>query len=91
MFEAPIVMPHPYRTGNYTPVQTEVALSACHFEGTIPTELLGGQYVRNGSNPASPFASTSALLVEDFEKPYHWVGPTERSAESDSMLTLSAV
>ena len=62
---------HPYRDGNYAPVQTEVPLTKCNFSLEIPLELAGGMYIRNGSNPAStqsPSASRSQA-----EPSYHWV------------------
>ena len=44
---------HPYLTGNFTPVQTELPLTSCSYTGTIPEELAGGEYVRNGGNPVT--------------------------------------
>lgn len=42
---------HPYLSGNFAPVTTECPLTDCFYEGTIPEELAGSQYVRNGGNP----------------------------------------
>lgn len=42
---------HPYLTGNFAPVEKCFPLTPCSYEGTIPIELAGGQYVRNGGNP----------------------------------------
>ena len=44
---------HPYLTGNFTPIQSELALTPCSYTGTIPNELAGGEYVRNGGNPVT--------------------------------------
>ena len=38
-------------------------LTPCHFTGSIPEELVGGQYVRNGGNP---------LTNEDLGRDAHW-------------------
>ncbi|KAK3397552.1 retinal pigment epithelial membrane protein [Sordaria brevicollis] len=43
---------HPYLSGNFAPVQKCYPLTPCSYEGTIPADLAGGQYVRNGGNPA---------------------------------------
>lgn len=59
---------HPYRSGNYAPVTVETPLTVCAVEGAVPVELLGGMYVRNGSNPAGP---TDAAALN--EPAYHWV------------------
>lgn len=56
---------HPFLTGNFSPVQDEHELTACSFTGSIPRELWGGQYVRNGSNPS---------YFQGNEKRYHWYG-----------------
>ncbi|KAJ5716885.1 9-cis-epoxycarotenoid dioxygenase [Penicillium malachiteum] len=39
-----------YFTGNYVPIDVTIDEKPCEFEGAIPEEFLGGQYVRNGSN-----------------------------------------
>ena len=44
---------HPYLSGNFAPIQQTVALTPCTYAGSIPEELAGGEYVRNGSNPVS--------------------------------------
>lgn len=36
--------------GNFAPVLKNKDLTSCAFTGTIPLELSGGQYVRNGGN-----------------------------------------
>lgn len=45
--------PHPYLHGNFAPFQQVQPLTPCSFTGTIPDELAGGEYVRNGGNPVS--------------------------------------
>jgi carotenoid cleavage dioxygenase-like enzyme len=55
--------PHPYLTGNFAPVQQTLVLTPCHYTGSIPNELHGGQYVRNGGNPAAN---------EDLGREAHW-------------------
>ncbi|KAL8791167.1 MAG: hypothetical protein Q9195_006006 [Heterodermia aff. obscurata] len=42
---------HPYLSGNFAPIYTELPLTPCTFTGSIPIELLGGEYIRNGGNP----------------------------------------
>lgn len=44
---------HPYLGGNFAPIQQTVDLTPCTYTGSIPRELAGGEYVRNGSNPVS--------------------------------------
>jgi carotenoid cleavage dioxygenase-like enzyme len=44
---------HPYLSGNFAPIQRTVPLTPCTYAGSIPEELAGGEYVRNGSNPVS--------------------------------------
>ncbi|KAM0718116.1 hypothetical protein Q7P37_006448 [Cladosporium fusiforme] len=44
---------HPYLSGNFAPIQQTIPLTPCAYTGSIPEELAGGQYVRNGSNPVS--------------------------------------
>lgn len=57
------VTKHPYLSGNFAPISQTCALKPCTFSGTIPDELLGGQYVRNGGNPVSN---------EDLGRDAHW-------------------
>ncbi|KAJ5936014.1 hypothetical protein N7454_005312 [Penicillium verhagenii] len=38
--------------GNFAPIQSQRDLEPCTHYGTIPVELHGGQYVRNGGNPS---------------------------------------
>lgn len=49
---------HPYLAGNFRPVRKEFDLQPCELVvGYIPSELAGGQYIRNGANayfPAAP-------------------------------------
>lgn len=57
---------HPYLMGNFLPVEIEFELGLCDHEGMkgcIPIELIGGQYLRNGSNPSTPVNQISD---------YHW-------------------
>ena len=42
-----------YLSGNFAPVHHERPLTPCTYTGTIPPELAGGQYVRNGGNPVT--------------------------------------
>ncbi|KAF2704044.1 carotenoid oxygenase [Pleomassaria siparia CBS 279.74] len=44
---------HPYLSGNFAPVSKTHSSTPCTYTGTIPRELIGGQYVRNGGNPIS--------------------------------------
>ncbi|ORY05473.1 carotenoid oxygenase [Clohesyomyces aquaticus] len=44
---------HPYLSGNFAPVTKIHSSTPCTHTGTIPPELFGGQYVRNGGNPVS--------------------------------------
>lgn len=62
---------HPYLSGNFAPVSTSLPLTPCSYEGVIPPELAGGQYVRNGGNP---------LANEDLGRDAHWF-------DGDGMLT----
>lgn len=55
--------PHPYLSGNFAPIQQIQPLTPCTFSGTIPEELWGGEYVRNGGNPVSN---------EDLGRDAHW-------------------
>ncbi|KAL8714142.1 MAG: hypothetical protein Q9220_001870 [cf. Caloplaca sp. 1 TL-2023] len=43
--------PHPYLSGNFAPIQHVQPLTPCSYTGTIPPDLSGGEYVRNGGNP----------------------------------------
>ena len=43
--------PHPYLCGNFAPIHLTLPLTPCQYTGSIPKELAGGQYVRNGGNP----------------------------------------
>lgn len=52
-----------YLSGNFAPIQSVQPLTPCPFKGTIPEELAGGEYVRNGGNPI-----TNELLSRDA----HW-------------------
>jgi carotenoid cleavage dioxygenase-like enzyme len=55
--------PHPYLSGNFAPVRAVQPLTACAYTGTIPEELYGGEYVRNGGNP---------VTNEDLGRDAHW-------------------
>ena len=55
--------PHPYLHGNFAPIHRVQPLTACSFTGSIPEELAGGEYVRNGGNPV-----TNKVLGRDA----HW-------------------
>ncbi|KAK5465320.1 hypothetical protein LTS15_001883 [Exophiala xenobiotica] len=55
--------PHPYLSGNFAPVHKTVPLTPCKYTGTIPDELIGGEYIRNGGNPVSN---------EDLGRDAHW-------------------
>ncbi|KAK8121875.1 retinal pigment epithelial membrane protein [Apiospora sp. TS-2023a] len=55
--------PHPYLSGNFAPIRRTLPLTPCTFEGDIPAELAGGQYVRNGGNPTTN---------EDLGRDAHW-------------------
>jgi len=53
---APLVHPltrRSYLSGNFAPVTQTRPLTPCTVTGTVPRELVGGQYVRNGANPIS--------------------------------------
>lgn len=62
---------HPYLEGNFAPVIQNHPLTPCVYSGQIPSELHGGQYVRNGSNP---------VANEDLGRDAHWF-------DGDGMLT----
>ncbi|KAI1628785.1 carotenoid cleavage dioxygenase [Exophiala viscosa] len=55
--------PHPYLSGNFAPVHKTIPLTPCTYSGTIPEELIGGEYIRNGGNPVSN---------EDLGRDAHW-------------------
>lgn len=55
--------PHPYLHGNFAPIHKVVPLTPCTYDGTIPEELAGGEYVRNGGNP---------VTNEDLGRDAHW-------------------
>lgn len=55
--------PHPYLSGNFAPINLTLPLTPCQYSGTIPSELAGGQYVRNGGNP---------LANAELERSAHW-------------------
>ena len=55
--------PHPYLSGNFAPVHMVQPLTPCKYSGSIPQELVGGEYVRNGGNPVSN---------EDMGRDAHW-------------------
>ena len=52
-----------YLAGNYAPIHQVTPLTPCSFEGHLPAELNGGEYVRNGGNPVSN---------EDLGRDAHW-------------------
>ncbi|KAG4441246.1 hypothetical protein IFR05_003294 [Cadophora sp. M221] len=54
--------PHPYLHGNFAPIHRVQPLTPCSYTGSIPQELAGGEYVRNGGNPTS----------EDLGRDAHW-------------------
>ncbi|KAF2839061.1 carotenoid oxygenase [Patellaria atrata CBS 101060] len=54
---------HPYLSGNFAPIQRIRPLTSCTYSGTIPDELAGGQYVRNGGNP---------VTNQDLGRDAHW-------------------
>ncbi|KIY01444.1 uncharacterized protein Z520_02996 [Fonsecaea multimorphosa CBS 102226] len=55
--------PHPYLSGNFAPLQKAQSLKPCAYSGSIPEELVGGEYVRNGGNP---------VTNEDLGRDAHW-------------------
>jgi carotenoid cleavage dioxygenase-like enzyme len=63
--------PHPYLHGNFAPIHRVQPLTPCSYVGTIPEELAGGEYVRNGGNP---------VTNEDLGRDAHWF-------DGDGMLT----
>ncbi|KAI9674050.1 MAG: hypothetical protein M1829_003893 [Trizodia sp. TS-e1964] len=52
-----------YLSGNFAPIHSVQPLTACPYSGSIPEELVGGQYVRNGGNP---------LTNEHLGRDAHW-------------------
>lgn len=54
---------HPYLSGNFAPIHKTIPLTPCMYQGQIPEELAGGEYVRNGGNPVSN---------EDLGRDAHW-------------------
>jgi carotenoid cleavage dioxygenase-like enzyme len=55
--------PHPYLHGNFAPIHRVQPLTPCSYIGSIPEELAGGEYVRNGGNP---------VTNEDLGRDAHW-------------------
>lgn len=55
--------PHPYLHGNFAPIHRVQPLTPCSYTGSIPDELAGGEYVRNGGNP---------VTNEDLGRDAHW-------------------
>ncbi|KAF1948564.1 carotenoid oxygenase [Byssothecium circinans] len=62
---------HPYLTGNFAPVTKTSPPTPVRYSGTIPKELHGGMYVRNGGNP---------ITNSDLGREAHWF-------DGDGMLT----
>jgi carotenoid cleavage dioxygenase-like enzyme len=58
---------HPYLSGNFAPIETEVPLTPCLVYGSLPTELTGGQYIRNGGNPL--FGKS---IAQNPDAQFHW-------------------
>jgi hypothetical protein len=58
---------HPYLAGNFAPNHEHWPLTQCAYDGQIPRELGGGQYVRNGGNPLF-----GDRLADDPRAHYHW-------------------
>lgn len=54
---------NPWLSGNFAPIETELPLTPCSYNGTIPEELAGGEYIRNGGNPVSN---------EELSRDAHW-------------------
>ncbi|CAM1502432.1 Fc.00g044160.m01.CDS01 [Cosmosporella sp. VM-42] len=57
------VSSHPYLSGNFAPIHTSLPLTPCSYEGTIPADLAGGEYIRNGGNP---------LTNDNLGRDAHW-------------------
>ena len=64
LLDIPSSSKHPYLTGNFAPVQKCFPLTPCSYQGTIPIDLAGGQYVRNGGNPV--------INNDDSVRESHW-------------------
>jgi carotenoid cleavage dioxygenase-like enzyme len=60
-----------YLAGNFAPVTQTTAPVPVHYSGSIPKELHGGMYVRNGGNP---------ITNTDLGRSAHWF-------DGDGMLT----
>ncbi|KAL8727950.1 MAG: hypothetical protein Q9166_005715 [cf. Caloplaca sp. 2 TL-2023] len=60
-----------YLSGNFAPIQYVQPLIKCSYTGTIPVDLAGGEYVRNGGNP---------VANEALGRDAHWF-------DGDGMLT----
>lgn len=56
-------IPIRYLSGNFAPTHRTQPLSPCEYSGTLPEELAGGEYVRNGGNP---------LVNGSLERDAHW-------------------
>ncbi|KAF2034449.1 carotenoid oxygenase [Setomelanomma holmii] len=54
---------HPYLAGNFAPVTQTWTPTPVAWSGEIPSELVGGMYVRNGGNPATN---------SDLSREAHW-------------------
>ena len=52
-----------YLSGNFAPIKQTLPLTPCTYTGTIPKELIGGQYIRNGGNP---------ITNENLGRNAHW-------------------
>ena len=52
-----------YLSGNFAPIHRVQPLIPCEYSGTLPRELDGGEYVRNGGNP---------LINGSLERDAHW-------------------
>ncbi|EPS29500.1 hypothetical protein PDE_04450 [Penicillium oxalicum 114-2] len=59
-------MPRWYFSGNFEPIQRQRDLTSCPYSGSIPAELTGGQYVRNGGNPQG--------MPQNDERSHWWDG-----------------
>ncbi|KAL1866683.1 hypothetical protein Daus18300_006627 [Diaporthe australafricana] len=54
---------HPYLSGNFAPIKKTTPLTPCSYSGSVPLDLGGGQYVRNGGNP---------VTNDDLGRDAHW-------------------
>ncbi|KAG6355287.1 hypothetical protein INS49_003248 [Diaporthe citri] len=54
---------HPYLSGNFAPINKTTSLTPCTYSGSVPLDLGGGQYVRNGGNP---------VTNDDLGRDAHW-------------------